>query len=92
MSYIEKQAEEEDCEPCRFAVGIGITVNICKELKKSGKDIDCEDLEKAVKDETITVKEFVEQIGERIKNTGDKDQYEVFDEVRELMFKKQGLA
>ena len=92
MSGLKTQAEEEDCEPCRFAVGIAMHINICNELQKDGKDIDCDDLAKAVNNEDITVREFVEQIGERIKATGDTHTFELYDEVRDIMFKKRGMT
>ena len=91
MSGLKTQADNEDCEPCRFAVGIAMQVNICKELKKDGKDIECEDLERAVKNEDITVRDFVDRVGDRIRATGDTHTLDLYDEVRDLMFQKKGM-
>ncbi len=87
---IKNQAEEEDCEPCRFAVGIGFMLNICKDLKKDGKDIDCADIEKQVKANNMSVKEFTEKIKERIVATNDMASLDTYEEVNKIMFKKRG--
>ena len=87
---LREQAEEEDCEPCRFAVRIGMMVTVCKELKQNGHDIECKDLDEAVKSEQITVAEFTEKVKERIKATGDSEGMSIYKELKELMFKKVG--
>lgn len=91
MSYIKKQAQEEDCEPCRFAVGIGILGTICKELKEHGKtEHDCEQLLEDVHQERITVKEFTAEIQTLVEKTKDLEAIELFNEIKGIMHKKKG--
>ena len=65
-------------------------LNICKDLEKNGKDINCADLEKQVKAENMTVKEFTQQVKERIESTNDIASLDTFEEINKIMFKKRG--
>lgn len=91
MSSLNQQAEDEDCEPCRFAVGIGFLGNICKELKDHGKtDRDCEQLLNDVRQERISIKEFTDEIKSLVEETEDSEAMELFNEIKGIMHKKRG--
>lgn len=93
MSSLQEQADNEDCEPCRFAVGIGLMYNVCAELEDI--QVDCNGLLKKVRAEEITVKNFISGMKELIENSnGDmkSDVMEMHQELETLMFKKKGLS
>lgn len=92
MSTLQEQAEKSDCEPCRFATGIGFMANLCDELKSD--NIDCGDLVNQVKSGAIKVNDFVDQLEGKISNANNdynnkENALQLFHKIKELMFKKR---
>ena len=63
------ETEEESCPACRLSVGIGMYLNICKEL--DSKDV-CEALFNKVLKEDISPKELFDIVKEKAKDSPEK--------------------
>lgn len=91
MSNIQEQAEDEDCEPCRFSTGIAFMSNLCDELKSN--NVDCGELVNQVKSGEIKVNDFVDKLEGKIGNANDYKNKEktltLFYKIKELMFEKR---
>lgn len=63
------ETEEESCPACRLSVGIGMYLNICKEL--DSKEV-CEELFNKVTKEDISPQELFETIKQKAKDSPEK--------------------
>lgn len=79
---------DETCEPCQFAVGIGMITNICNELNAKGFNLDCNNLSDKVINEIISVKKFTKEMEQSIRKTKDKQALEAFIDIKSLMYEK----
>lgn len=74
--------DEEECESCKVAVGIGMYLNICQEL--DSKEL-CDELFEKVTKEDITPKELFNIIKDKAK--GKPDTLDMLKYIDDLMEK-----
>lgn len=79
------ETQEEDCQSCNYAVGIGMMINLCNELKSEGHNVDCSQLEQEIKKDQIDILSFTSQIKSRIQSTNDKGSLDAFNHIFQLM-------
>lgn len=75
-----KKTEDEDCPECRVAVGIGMYLNICKEIDS---EKNCQKLFEEVDTGKITPEEFFDIIKEKAKD--DPEKLDILEYTDELM-------
>ena len=80
-SYFVRQAEEEDCPECRTAVGMGMSLNVAKELEMPGFD----ELETKVRAQEIDANEALDQIIAHATKSNNEDAIDYLKGVKELM-------
>lgn len=71
----DPERDLEDCRECRLAVGAGMYLNVCEELKDT--DIDCKDLHEKLLASEITLHELYTAIKDR----ADDDQLEILSHI-----------
>jgi len=76
-----REAEEGDCPECRTAVGMGMSLNVAKELEMPGFD----ELETKVKAQEIDSNEALDQIIAHATKRNDEDAINYLKGVKELM-------
>ena len=76
----EEIEDEEDCVECRVAVGIGMYLNVCKQLDSKET---CNELFKKVTKEQISPKELFDLIKEKAKDSPEK--LEMLKQIDELV-------
>lgn len=74
-------SESEDCQECRYAVGVGQATSICKH---AGYD-DCDKLSDMVLSEEISPVKMVDMMIERAKESGSSSYTDTFESIKELM-------
>jgi len=74
-----EEKDEEECQSCKVAVAIGMTLNICKKL--DGEKA-CEELFDKVTKEEISPKELFEIIKEKAKDS--KEDLDMLNYIEEL--------
>ena len=73
--------DDEECEACKLSVGIGMYLNVCKELDSKET---CEELFEKVTTEKITPEELFDIIKEKAKNKPETlDMLKYIDELME---------
>lgn len=77
--------QEEECQSCNYAVGIGMMLNLCNELKSEGHPINCFQLGQEIKSDQIDILSFTSQIKSQIQSTKNQESLDAFDHIFQLM-------
>jgi len=80
-SYMTREAEEGDCPECRTAVGMGMSLNVAKELEMPGFD----ELEIKVKAQEIDANEALDKIIAHAEKRNNEDAIDYLKGVKKLM-------
>ena len=75
----EEEKKEEECPECSLSIGLGMSINICKNAKEV--DLDCDEIyDKVVKGEMSTEEGFA-KIKEAFKDRPEHDRLELIDKL-----------
>lgn len=64
-------AGEEDCQPCKLSVGIGMYLNVCKTISTDGGK-ECDELYEKLAKEEITADDVFNLVREKVKDKPDQ--------------------
>jgi len=79
MSEI-KEEQEEDCEPCKLSVAIGMYLNVCSQVSEKKE---CDELFDKLTKEEITADDVFKIVKEKVKDK--PDQKEILDYIDALV-------